>query len=193
MTDPVVHLLAGPNGAGKTTLYDKVLGPATLLQFVNADLIAAQRWPGEEEQRGRDASAAAAQLRNVLIAERRSFITETVFSHSSKVELVTRLLDAGYRVHLHAVIVPVQLAVARVANRADNGGHSVPEHKVRERDSRLWPLVADSIRLVQEATVYDNSSAARPHRVVAQFLAGRAFGDNAWPAWAPSELVALTS
>lgn len=116
----------------------------------------------------------------------------TGFSHASKVELVTPLLDAGCRVHLHAVIVPVELAVARVSNRVDNGGHSVAEHKVRERFFRLWPLVAGSIRIVQETTVYDNSCAAHPHRVVAKFIAGRSFGDTHWPSWAPPELVALT-
>ena len=119
MTDPVVHILAGPNGAGKTTLYDKVLRPATLLPFVNADVIAADRWPGDEERQGRDASMAAAELRDALVADRKSFITETVFSHPSKVELVAQLLRSGYRIHLHVVIVPLGLTVARVKNRVD--------------------------------------------------------------------------
>ena len=193
MTDPAVHLLAGPNGAGKTTLYDKVLRPATQLPFVNADMIAADRWPGDEERHGHDASVAAAEWRDALIADRRSFITETVFSHPSKVELVTRLISSGYRVHLHVIIVPVQLAVARVSNRVDNGGHAVPEDKVRDRYDRLWPLVAESIHLAHEATVYDNSSSTRPHRVVSQFIYGRPIGTIDWPEWAPTELVALTT
>jgi len=193
VTDPVAHLLAGPNGAGKSTLYDKVLGPATLLPFVNADVIAAERWPGDEERHGRDASTAAAELRDALIVGRRSFITETVFSHTSKVELVSRLVQVGYRVHLHGVIVPMELSVARVANQVDNGGHSVPVDKVRARFVRVWPLVAEAIGLAQEATVYDNSSAVRPHRIVAQFISGRSFGDVVWPWWAPPELVALTA
>ncbi|MEO8696684.1 MAG: zeta toxin family protein [Acidimicrobiales bacterium] len=193
MTDPVVHLLAGPNGAGKTTLHDKVLGPATRLPFVNADLIAADRWPGDEQRNGRAASIAAAEVRDALIAERQSFITETVFSHSSKVELVSRLLRCGYRIHLHVIIVPLGLTVARVMNRVDNGGHAVPEDKIRERYARLWPLVAQAIALAHEATVYDNSNTARPYRVVAQFISGRPFGTIRWPTWAPSELVPLTT
>lgn len=192
MTDPVVHLLAGPNGAGKTSLYDKVLGPATLLPFVNADLIAADRWPGHTERHGREASVAAAEQRDALIARRRSFIAETVFSHPSKLELVARLVSAGYRVHLHVVIVPVGLTVARVKNRVDNGGHAVPEDKIRNRYARLWPLVGDAIRLAHEATVYDNTNATRSHRVVAQFIAGRSFGGITWPAFTPTELVVLT-
>ena len=192
MTDPVIHLLAGPNGAGKTTLYAKVLGPAIQLPFVNADLIATDRWPGDEERHGREASHAAAELRETLIANRQSFITETVFSHPSKLQLVTELIDSGYRVHLHVIILPVNLAVARVANRVDNGSHSVPKDKVLERFARLWPLVADAIRLAQESTIYDNSSATRSHRIVAQFISGRSFGAIDWPTWAPPELLALT-
>lgn len=188
MTDPVVLLLVGPNGAGKTTLYDRVLGPATRLPFVNADLIAKDRWPGEEEQHGWAASIAAAEVRDALIAHRESFITETVFSHPSKVELVSQLIDAGYRVHLHVVIVPEKLAVARVVNRIDNGGHAVPETKVRERFARLWPLVATAITLAHETTVYDNSNAAQPYRLVALFISGRSFGTVSWPSWAPPEL-----
>jgi len=111
VTDPVIHLLAGPNGAGKITLYDKVLRPATHL-FVKADMIAADRWPGDEERHGHDASVAAAELRDTLIADRQSFITETAFSRPSKVKLVTRLISSGYRVHLHVIIVPGHLAVA---------------------------------------------------------------------------------
>lgn len=188
MTDPVVLQVVGPNGAGKTTLYDMVLGPATRLPFVNADLIAKDRWPGEEEQHGWDASIAAAEVRDALIAHRESFITETVFSHPSKVELVSQLIDAGYRVHLHVVIVPENLAVARVVNRVDNGGHAVPETKVRERFARLWPLVATAITRAHETTVYDNSNAARPYRPAARFISGRPFGTIDWPSWAPPEL-----
>lgn len=185
--------VAGTDGAGKTTLYDKVLRPAAQLPFVNADMIAADRWPGDEERHGRDASVAAAALRDALIADRRSFITETVFSHPSKVELVTRLISSGYRVHLHLIIVPVKLAVARVSNRVDNGGHSVPEDEVRDRYDRLWPLVAEAVHLAHEATVSDNSSSTRPHRVMSQFIYGRPIGTIDWPERAPPELVALTT
>jgi predicted ABC-type ATPase len=58
-------------------------------------LINADRWLGDEERHGRDASVAAAELRDVLIADRQSFITETVFSHPSKVELVKRTAGRG--------------------------------------------------------------------------------------------------
>ena len=46
-------------------------------------------------------------------ADRTSFVTETVFSHPSKVDLVRAAAAAGYQVTLHVVMVPVDLSVAR--------------------------------------------------------------------------------
>ncbi len=193
MADPVLHLIVGPNGAGKSSLFGLVLEPITDLPFVNADLIAAERWPNEAEARAYEAAGIAAATRAQLIAERRSFAAETVFSHPSKLELLNAARTAGYVITLHVVAVSEDLAVARVANRVDVGGHSVPEEKVRERFARLWPLVVQAIALVDEALVYDNSGATQPFRVVARFRLGRLVSTPAWPPWAPAELVAFKS
>ncbi|HRE02704.1 MAG TPA: zeta toxin family protein, partial [Ilumatobacteraceae bacterium] len=142
MGDPALHLIAGPNGAGKSTLHDRIIGPSTGLEFVNADVIASQRWPGDELSHAYEASALAAARRAELLAAQSSFVTETVFSHRSKLDLIDDALAAGYLVTLHVVIVPVELSVARVANRVTVGGHDVPVDKVRGRFARLWPLVA---------------------------------------------------
>jgi predicted ABC-type ATPase len=188
MPDPVLHLLAGPNGAGKSTLHDTVIGPATHLEFVNADLIAAQRWPEDPAGSSYKAATLAAERRSHLIENRVSFVTETVFSHESKLELVRAAVGAGYLVTLHVVAVSEELAVARVNNRVDVGGHLVPEHKIRERYRRLWPLVPAALDLVDGATGYDNSLAAQPFRVVARFERGTVVGESDWPAWTPEPL-----
>jgi predicted ABC-type ATPase len=188
MTDPVLHVLAGPNGAGKSTLYDEIIGPETRLPFVNADVIAAEGWAADPAGGSYEAAQIAASRRAELIEQRRSFATETVFSHPSKVELVEEAVAAGYLVTLHVVMVPEELAVARVASRVSVGGHAVPEGKIRQRYERLWPLVASSIRIVDTAVVYDNSKAAQPLRVVATWTRGRQVGQPEWPAWAPAPL-----
>ena len=191
MGDPVLHLLAGPNGAGKTTFHDRVLGPATGLPFINADHLAARHWPGDEAAHGHEAAALAADQRRVLLDERRSFSTETVFSHISKVELVEYAQSLGYLVALHVVMVPEELSVHRVPERVHNGGHHVPEHLVRARWHRLWPLVAEAITLADDAAVYDNSSARDPFRRVASFWRGVPVGSVDWPRWTPAALVDL--
>ena len=189
MPDPVLHLLVGPNGSGKSTLYGRVIGPTTHLEFVNADVIAADRWPDDPVARSYDAAIAAGERRSELIEGRRSFVAETVFSHESKLDLVQSALEAGFLVTLHVVVVPEGLTVARVAAWVRAGGHQVPETKIRERYKRLWPLVATAIGIATTAVVYDNSSATTPLRVVARFERGRLVADPEWPSWAPDELV----
>lgn len=185
---PVLHLLAGPNGAGKSSFVHDVLGPVTGLPFVNADEIAALEWPGETAEHAYEAARLAEESRRELIREGASFISETVFSHPSKVELVADALEAGYLAHLHVVMVPVELTVQRVADRVRRGGHAVPERKIRERYDRLWDYVGQAVRLVDVAEVRDNSRARTPFRLCARFEHGLRIGDPSWPSWAPQEL-----
>lgn len=182
---PVLHLLAGPNAAGKTTLYERVIGPATRLPFINPDQIAKARWPGDEERQAYQASRLAAQTRDAAIAERKSFVAETVFSHSSKLDLIRRAKSAGYLVILQVVMIPEELAVARVHLRADQGGHSVPVEKVRGRYRRLRKHLKQAIPLADETFIYDNTRARHPFRIVAHYLADNPAGTPDWPRWSP--------
>ncbi len=185
-----MHLVAGPNGAGKTTFYNKVIAPIPL-EFINADVIAAQRWPGDEVSHAYEASAVAAALREERFEQRRSFATETVFSHPSKLDLVARATTLGYSVTLHIIVIPEDLAVLRVRTRVEVGGHDVPEIKIRERHRRLWAYVRDAVGLAAVANVYDNSSASKPFRLIAGYESGQPTMLPAWPKWAPVELTAL--
>lgn len=190
MSTPVLHLLAGSNGSGKST-FAEILIARTHLTFVNADLIGGELWPGDRDQQARRAgevSMLAAAERERLMSERSSFITETVFSHESKVELVRQALQCGYTVQLHVMLVPEDLAVERVADRVETGGHLVPEEKVRGRYQRLWRLVAQARDLADRADFYDNSSLERPFRRVAVYEYGQVVGTPDWPGWTPPAL-----
>ena len=183
-----LDLVVGPNGAGKSTFVR--LNLAAVLpraSFVNADLIAQQRWPGEAESHSYEAARIAAATREALIGRREPFIAETVFSHPSKLVLLREADAAGFYTALHVVMVPEELAVARVAARVVAGGHAVPEEKIRGRYQRLWPLVADAIVLADTATVYDNSRRNGP-AVVADLSHGFLVGNPLWPDWAPDAL-----
>lgn len=180
---PLLHLLAGPNGAGKSSYGSDVLVPATGLPFINADEIAAARWPEAQADHAYEAARIAAAQRRDHIAAGASFISETVFSHPSKVQLVADAICAGYLVHLHVIIVPVDLAVQRVLERQRRGGHSVPEHKIRERHDRLWTHVRAAIQLADLSEVFDNSSARTPFRRCATFTHGTPVGAPEWPRW----------
>lgn len=185
---PVLHLLVGPNGAGKSSCVRDVLSPATGLPVVNADEIAAEHWPGEEAEHAYEAAAIADAQRRQRIVDGSSFISETVFSHPSKVALVSDAVDAGYLVHLHVVLVPVELTVQRVLERVCRGGHTVPERKIRDRYDRLWDHVGRAIGIADVAEVFDNSSARIPFRLCASFEHGLLVGSSSWPTWTPPSL-----
>ena len=185
---PLLHLLAGPNGAGKSSYVRDVLTPATHLPFINADEIAAERWPEAQAEHAYEAARIAAAQRRARIAEGASFISETVFSYPSKVQLVADAVEAGYLVQLHVILVPVELAVQRVLERVRRGGHVVPEHKIRDRYERLWDHIKVAIRLADMAEVLDNSSARTPFRLCARYAHGALIGSPSWPVWTPAAL-----
>lgn len=191
MSTPVLHLLAGSNGAGKSTLAERILIPRMHLPFINADLIAERMWPGDRDRQSleaREVSRMAEVERARLLEQRASFITETVFSHESKLDLLRQAERLGYSVTLHVVMIPEDLAVARVADRSLAGGHLVPEDKIRGRYARLWTLVAQARAIADQAEFYDNSSLDHPLRRIARYEYGQQVGQSDWPEWTPGVL-----
>lgn len=184
-----LDLVVGPNGAGKSTFVEFVLAAARPgVPFVNADVIAAERWPEDPLPHAYEAAQAAEAARDALVARGESFIAETVASHESKIDLVRRARDAGYFVHVIVVAVPEQCSVERVVGRVAAGGHDVPEEKIRSRWRRLWANVVAMIELADSAEVFDN---AGPGPVtIATFVAGDVIGAPRWPGWAPDALTA---
>jgi predicted ABC-type ATPase len=183
-----LDLIAGPDGAGKSTFVEFTLAPLLAGSvFVNADEIAQQRWPQDPAEHAYEAALIAAETRAKLIELGRPFIAETGFSHPSKLELVDTAHAAGYTVVLHVLLIPEELAVARVAYRVRAGGHPVAENKIRERYHRLRALLADAIVRCEQATVYDNSGRKGP-RIVAQMSEGFIVGSPTWPDWTPLTL-----
>ncbi|MHB8438362.1 MAG: AAA family ATPase [Acidimicrobiales bacterium] len=183
-----LDLVVGPNGAGKSTFAQHVLAaqlPGVLL--VNADLIAAERWPEDPERHAYDAARIARDTRSALIESGRQFIAETVFSHPSKLALIDEAHGARYFVALHVLMVPEDEAVVRVARRVVHGGHSVPENKIRERYQRLWGHVAVAAARVESAAFWDNSKLDGPD-LVADLAQGQLLAPPRWPAWTPDVL-----
>lgn len=183
-----LDVVVGPNGAGKSTFVELILAPLRPgITFVNADVIAAQRWPADPQAHAYDAAQVAAQTRARLIELGEPFIAETVFSHSSKLDLITLARSAGYVVELHVLLVPEELAVQRVRARVASGGHPVPEDKIRSRYQRLWPLVAQAMRGADVAHVWDNSRHDGPTEVLL-LREGIADGPCRWTDRAPAAL-----
>jgi predicted ABC-type ATPase len=173
--DPFLWVLAGPNGAGKTTYYERKIRPVLKAEFVNADILARQRWgPDDAARHTAEAAKLTDERRLELTAARRSFVAETVFSHPSKLDLLRRAKDQGYVIWLTFIYLEsAELAIARVRERVERGGHDVPADRIRGRYARLPEMVRAAVRLVDRAFIVDNSYLGRALRDVIVFERGR--------------------
>lgn len=171
---PSLVVLAGPNGAGKSTLYQTRVAPSFAGPFINADLI--QRDELGEASMGAAYRAAeiAASRRADMLEARQSFATETVFSHPSKLELIEAARARGYLVIvMHVGVDSPELSVGRVRARTDEGGHGVPEDKIRARYQRGQPLIRSAVLQADRGMVFDNSRLNTAPEQMLVFASGR--------------------
>lgn len=156
---PRVIVIAGPNGAGKTTFAREFLPKdAGIMNFVNADLIAAGLAPLEPAS----AQVAAARILlkelDRLAAARQDFAFETTMSGLAYLGRLRKWKAAGYRIEMVFLKLPtVEMAIDRVAQRVKQGGHHVPAMDVRRRFKRGWRNFEAAYKLTVDSwAVYDN-------------------------------------
>lgn len=161
MSKPIFHLLAGPNGAGKSTLYRALVASGTIggeLEFVNADLYEKSHLQhiADLQKRSEAARDWADGRRDALLNAKIGFVSETVFSHGSKLSLISHAQSLGYQVVLYIVSVDdPQRLLARVSQRVQEGGHNVPAKRILERYPRTMTNLKKAVRLADLAFVYD--------------------------------------
>ncbi|HEU0256304.1 MAG TPA: hypothetical protein VFQ96_00535, partial [Microbacteriaceae bacterium] len=120
----------------------------------------------------------------------RAIWDEQMAEGRARLNLAIEAAARRYLVHAHVILVPVDLAVTRVAERVQNGGHPVPERKVRERYARLWSLVTEARSVTDRMEFFDNSVARHPFQPVATYEHGLPTSNPDWPTWAPAALTA---
>lgn len=168
---PLLVALAGPNGAGKSTFFHAHLQPAGL-RFLNADDLTRELGAGAYE-----AAKLANHLRRVLVAQRESFVFETVLSDPAgdKVDFLRDAARAGYTVVLLFIgLDSAGTSEKRVAMRVLQGGHDVPSDKLAARFDRTLANLRRAIRELPFVQIFDNSDLRRPFRKVAEFESGKA-------------------
>ena len=134
---PIIVAIAGPNGAGKTTFFHAHLASAGL-RFVNADVLAAEL--GVEPY---EAARLADALRQALVARGESFVFETVFSDpvGERIAFLEEAINRGYVVLLCYIgLSTPEQSAERVAMRVSQGGHDVPDEKLRLDFRGRWPI-----------------------------------------------------
>ncbi|MEM1409456.1 MAG: zeta toxin family protein [Pseudomonadota bacterium] len=182
---PTLFVIAGPNGAGKTTFYETVLKGKIDAPFINADIIQRDELGDADEAVAYKAAQIAAERRSDMLERGESFITETVFSHPSKLEMLHEAKARGFRVivfHLH--ISSPELAVARVEERVKAGGHPVPTRKIRERFERNQELIRAAVSMADQGMVYDASSLNKSPTLLMRTISGKSeFVSTDLPRW----------
>ncbi|MCA9687871.1 MAG: hypothetical protein KC457_37280, partial [Myxococcales bacterium] len=89
-------VLAGPNGAGKSTLYATRVAPNFGGPFINADIIQRDELGDASPDASYEAARIAAERRQNFLNRSGDFVTETVFSHPSKLDLIRVARSKGF-------------------------------------------------------------------------------------------------
>ena len=108
------------------------------------------------QQRSEAAREWADARRDELLHARVGFVSETVFSHESKLSLIRQAQSLGYQVVLYVVCLDdPQRLLARVSQRVREGGHNVPASRILERYPRTMTYLAQAVRIADLAFLYD--------------------------------------
>lgn len=134
---PSVVILAGPNGAGKSTAATALLhGAFGVDEFVNADVIARGLSAFDPDRVAITAGRIMLSRLDELAAQRADFAFETTLATRSFAPWLRNLRTSGYDLHLFFLwLSSADLAVERVLQRVETGGHFVTEEVVRRRYS----------------------------------------------------------
>lgn len=102
-------------GAGKSTLYrNELQDRLPSVEFVNADELAMRHFghAAHTPEESRMGQRLADERRDTLMAAHQSLITESTFSHPSKLELLQQAQAAGYRVFVYHAVQGISRAAS---------------------------------------------------------------------------------
>lgn len=176
-------VFAGPNGSGKSSVTSTWQSVGL---YINADEIKAKRGVVDLE-----AAQEAERLRELCLAERRSFTFETVLSTNRNLDLLARAKAAGF--HIEGVFVmtaSAELNVFRVRSRELKGGHGVPPDKIRSRYSKSLANIPQLLALCDVFRIVDNTN--EPETIYMKDASGEQVRPNHyWTAEAIGRLITL--
>ena len=166
---PVIYVIGGPNGAGKTTFAREFLPSANVVEFLNADLLAAGLSPLQPSTMAvRSARLLLARWRE-LLALRRDFAFESTLSGRTYAKMLREARAAGYEVRLCYLWLPnVAISLSRVRQRVRKGGHDVPKADLRRRFlPSLRNFFSLYLPLADEALLFN--AAGSPPKLIARW------------------------
>jgi predicted ABC-type ATPase len=189
---PRLVIVGGINGCGKTTLA-RVAGDEVFLgqTAINPDDLTrdvVKRLPMLD---GLGANLIGVERAEKAvwraIAEGDNVAIETVLSSDKFIPVVRAAHARGYRTRLVYIGLPsVELAVERVAQRVQIGGHDVPEAKIRSRWPRTHNMLKRMLGEVDDVLVFSNG------QLVPTLVGERMGSESPLKLYLPDELPEIT-
>jgi len=159
-----IIIIAGANGAGKTSFAREFLRQeADIVEFVNADLIAAGLSPFNPEKVPIHAGKIMLNQIKLHVAKNNSFAFETTLSGLSYARMISEWKKAGYYVKLiYLKIANEKMAVARVKARVSMGGHNIPLDVIHRRFLSSWINFNQTYKVLVDSWVLYENSGGKP-------------------------------
>jgi predicted ABC-type ATPase len=164
---PQCYLIAGPNGSGKTTFAREFLPRyVRCLSFINPDLIAQGLSPFDPDLARIKAGRLVLQEIRHKAAQREDFAIETTLAGRSHLREISDIKIFGYTINAFYLWIPSpELAIYRIQDRVESGGHNVPEKDVRRRFGRSLVNLFTLYRPQFDTLHFFDNSTAEPKLV----------------------------
>jgi predicted ABC-type ATPase len=132
---------------------------STTFQVQDISIISENEIAINNQPDGYLAAAIADYIRTELLKNNQSFSFETVMSDISKVALLEKAKTQGFKTYLYFICTDsFLLNIERIKNRIAEGGHAVPEDKIKSRYFRSLDNLLPVLKIVDRAYLFDNSN-----------------------------------
>ncbi|WP_313537372.1 zeta toxin family protein [Enterococcus sp.] len=153
-------IVAGVNGAGKSTLYQTIPEIFEHTQRINADeILNKNQGDWQKNADNMKAMREVIQQMNQAIDAKKSFHQETTLSGQGQIKWIEKARNSGFQVNLLYVgLDSADLAIKRVQQRVEKGGHGIPKERIRKRYFQSLKNLALIAPLCDNIMIYDNTT-----------------------------------
>ena len=183
-------IIAGPNGSGKSTLASQL--------DLGCDFISADKYEKtllshitNKEERETKATLFVTKAIQTALSSNISFAFETVFATKTIPSFLKRAKEKGYTITLHYIATDdCEINIQRVTKRVSEGGHDVPEQKIKNRYIETLRVLPQLIQFSDTVILYDNSNETIQSFLIKEDDEIKIIGDV--PKWAIGAINKLT-
>lgn len=167
-TPATITAIAGTNGAGKSSILGEYLRQHGG-EYFNPDEVARQLTEQHPELSQAEANGlawTAGRDRLITAIEHgNEYVFETTLGGKTISRLLASAASRGHRVVIWYIgLDSPESHIRRVEVRVENGGHPIPETKIRERFTRSLENLITLLPVLHECRVFDNSYTAELER-----------------------------